>query len=184
MSTFLRLLIAVLMLSVIAPGAHAKSKRPIKLVEGTTAAQQVVAQIASHALRKSGFKSELVSVPDAETVAALVSGGAHAHLTLPNGSDDALSEALDARSVVSLGGLQGNKRDEPVLKVVASSMKSRWPYAQKMLKRLVLPPDTVEMLAAEVDAGASPENVAADWMKSHPKTWKPWIAASKNWMKP
>ena len=179
----LTLATAVLLLT--AAGADAKSKAPIRVVHGTTISQKVVAEIAALALGKSGFKFEFVSIPDADVPEALAVGKVHVHLTMPAGEEGAaLSGPVEAGEIVSLGGLVGNGPDEPVLKIVTGSMKKRWPYAQKMFKRMVIPPETLDALVSEVEAGATAGDVAAAWMKANRKTWQPWVAASKNWMKP
>ena len=63
-------------------------------------------------------------------------------------------------------------------------MKKRWPDAQKMLKRMVIPADDLAAISDQLAAGQDAEAVADGWWKANNKAWKPWIAASKNWMKP
>ena len=186
MRSFRHLVVAWIALALLQFGAaEAKSKKPIRLVEGQTVSQQVVSTIAVRALKKAGFKSELVTMPDAEAPAALTGGSAHVHLSMPNGgAGSSLAEMLAEDRVLLLGGLRGNKPDEPVLKVVSLSLKKRWPYAQKMLKRMVLKPEVILSLAAEVEAGKPVDDAVADWWKANRKIWKPWVAASTNWMKP
>ena len=176
------LLIAFLALAVAAP-ADARSRDPIRFAEGQSAAQKVVIPLAHHALKKAGFKTEVVPVPD-DLVAALADGRVHAHPAVIVADQPALAMAIDVRSVRSLGGLEGNRPDEAVMKIVWPGMKKKWADAQKMLKRMVLPAADVTAMAAEVEAGTTPEDVANAWWKANKKRWSPWIAASKNWMKP
>lgn len=178
---FLALALAALGLVAAATPLEAKSRAPIKLVGGETAEQQIVTAIATRALKKSGFKVELVSPEGA--LSGLTSSGAHVHLTLPVESTG-LAEAIETRTVISLGGLSANKPDEPLMKIVSPSLKKKWPYAQKMFKRMVLKPDVVETLVAQTADGTAVADVVAEWWTANKKTWKPWIAASTNWMKP
>lgn len=165
-------------------GVAAKSKAPIVLGEGPEISQQIVASITARALEKAGFKYEIVRIDDAAVVAALTSNALHAHLSLPEETATGLSAAAETRALTLLGGLKGNQMDEPVLKVVSPGMKRKWPYAQKMMKRMVLAPEIVAGLVREVETGRSVDDVAGTWMTANKKTWTPWIAASKNWMKP
>lgn len=160
----------------------AKSKDPIRLAAGDDLDSQVMATLAAKALRKSGFKVELIELAADQAAEALVSGALHAHPNLVRSSG--LDMAIADKAVRSLGGRVGNKRDEPVLKVVAITMKLKWPDAQKMLKRMVLSDEMLASITAEVTGGASPDEAVAAWWKANKKTWSPWIAASKNWMKP
>ncbi len=63
-------------------------------------------------------------------------------------------------------------------------MKQKWPDAQKMLKRMVLSDAKLAKITALVVGGATPDDAVQAWWKANKKTWSPWIAASKNWMKP
>lgn len=111
-----------------------------------------------------------------------MTGGLHA---LPNLARSAtLDIAIEDKAVRSLGGRVGNKRDERVLKIVATSMKKKWPDAQKMLKRMVLSDAKLAEITNLVDGGLTPDDAVKAWWKTNKKTWSPWIAASKNWMKP
>ena len=181
MSQLARIL-AVLVIACLPFGVQAKSKEPIRLVAGTSVEQQIVTTIAARALRKAGFKYELVEFADPAALTALQEGGAHAHLTMP--STGALPDVLAAGGIVSLGGLGDNDPTAPVLKIVAKGMKKKWPYAQKLLKRMVLTPEELSALVGAVEGGTPMDQVAANWFKDNPKVWKPWIAAAKNWMKP
>lgn len=160
----------------------AKSKDPIRLALGRDTDSQVMSALAAKALRKSGFKVEIVDIDADQAVDALMKGGLHAHPNLARST--VLDAAIAEKTVRSLGGRVGNKSDEPVLKVVATSMKKRWPDAQKMLKRMVLSDAKLAEITAAVDSGASPDDAVTAWWKANKKTWSPWIAASKNWMKP
>ena len=180
MKQLIRILVAALLLMPV--GAGAKSKKPILMVEGVTIEQQLVTAIAARALKKAGFKHQLVGVPDAEALAALLGGDAHVHLSMPV-SDD-LRTAVEGAQLRSLGGLADNDPAVGVLKIVGKGVKKKWPYAQKLLKRMILSPETLSVPVAEVQAGTPVTEAAATWFKANPKIWKPWIAASKNWMKP
>lgn len=160
----------------------AKSKDSIRLAAGNDLDSQVMAALAAKALRKSGFKVELVEIAADQAAEALVGGALHAHPNLLRSAR--LDTAIADKTVRSLGGRVANKRDEPVLKVVAVAMKRKWPDAQKMLKRMVLSDAKLASIAAGVTDGASPDEAVAIWWKTNKKTWSPWIAASKNWMKP
>lgn len=178
-----RLFLASLAAMGAAPTAiAAKSKAPIRLALGQDIDSRVIAALASKALRKSGFKVEVVDIPDDQSIEALISGALHAHPNLARSR--VLEEAIADKAVRSLGGRVGNKADEPVMKVVATSMKKKWPDAQKMLKRMVLSDAKLADITALVKGGASPEDAVTAWWKTNKKTWSPWIAASKNWMKP
>lgn len=174
----------VLAIALLPLGVSAKSKAPIRLAEGPSVSQKVVAAIAARALTLSGFKHEIVPLEDLDAVGALTDGVVHVHPSLPRDAAPDLGEALKAGTLTLLGGLESNDRDGAVLKVVSRRMKSKWPYAQKMLKRMVLSPDVVAGLVEDVEAGQSVDDAAAAWMKANRKIWKPWIAASRNWMKP
>ncbi len=160
----------------------AKSKDPIRLALGRDTESQVMSALAARALRKSGFKVEIVNIADDQAVQALTAGDMHAHPNLAR--FDGLAAAIESKTVRSLGGRIGNKPGEAVLKVVALSMKKKWPDAQKMLKRMVLSDAKLAEIAAVVAGGATPEDAVNAWWKTNKKTWSPWIAASKNWMKP
>ena len=163
-------------------GAEAKSKKPIRLIEGVTIEQQVVTAIAARALRKAGFKYELVAGSDAEALSALLDTGAHVHLSMP--ATEQLGDALGNSRVLSLGGLADNDPSAAVLKIVGKGMKKKWPYAQKLLKRMILSDQDLAVPVAQAKDGTPIKDAAANWFKANPKIWKPWIAASKNWMKP
>jgi len=173
--------IAALFVSSAGTPVDAKSRKPIKLVEGTTIEQQIVAAIAARALKTSGFKVALISPEGAVT--ELADGRAHVHLTLPQEAPG-LAAALATREVISLGGLSANRPDEPMMKIVSPSLKKKWPYAQKMFKRMVLKPVVVAGLSKEARAGTPVADIVSAWWKANKTIWKPWIAASKNWMKP
>lgn len=160
----------------------AKSKDPIRLALGQDIDSRVMAALASKALRKSGFKVVIVDIPDDHSVEALIAGALHAHPNLTRSR--ILEEAIADKAVRSLGGRVGNNADEPVMKIVAMSMKKKWPDAQKMLKRMVLSNARLADITALVKGGASPEDAVKAWWKTNKKTWSPWVAASKNWMKP
>lgn len=162
--------------------AGAKSKKPIRLIEGTTVEQQFVSGIAARALTKAGFKFEMVAITDMQALEALTSGAAHAHFSMTDSGD--LEMSIKNGDVRSLGGLADNGRDSAVLKIVAASMKKKWPDAQKLIKRMVFSPDTLNAPVAEVRAGKPLADVTAAWFTANRKIWNPWIAASKNWMKP
>ena len=180
----MRLILATLLSLSIAGAVSAKSRDPIQITEGVSPAQQVVSMLVVRALKKSGFKYELVDAAKHSALDALANGKLHAHPAAIVGDHPELRERVSAKEVRSLGGLHGNGQDEDILKLVWPGMKKKWPYAQKMLKRLVLRPEQIADLVGAVKDGASPEEAAADWWKANPKVWKPWIAASKNWMKP
>lgn len=164
--------------------ASAKSRDPIRIAMGQDAGQKVVAQIVARALKRSGFKSEFVDLPVTGMVDAIRDGAIHAHPAAFFAKHPALAQSIEDREVRSLGGLANNRKQDEVLKLVWPGMKKKWPNAQKMLKRMiVLDADVAEMSEA-VEAGEAPEAVAKAWWKANPKSWKPWIAASKNWMKP
>ena len=95
-----------------------------------------------------------------------------------------LPGAVEARTVRSLGGITANDPDEEMLKLVWPGMKKRWPDAQKMLKRMVIPADDIAAISDQLAGGEGADAVADAWWKANKKAWKPWIAASKNWMKP
>ena len=162
--------------------SKAKSKDPIRLAIGDDLDAQLMAALAAKALRKSGFKVEMIEIGDGQALDALISGAVHAHVSLPRSG--ALEAAIDDKAVRSLGGRVGNKRDEPVLKLVSVAMKKKWPDAQKLLKRMVLSDARLAELSALVAGGASVDDAVDAWWKANRKTWSPWIAASKNWMKP
>lgn len=177
-----RAFIAVAMAAAAPNALWAKSKDPIRLAAGDDRDGQVMAALAAKALRKSGFKVELVEIATDQAAEALVSGALHAHPNLTRSVT--LEAAIADKAVRSLGGRVGNKRDEPVLKVVAVAMKQKWPDAQKMLKRMVLSDEKLASITTEMTGGASPDEAVTKWWKANKKTWSPWIAASKNWMKP
>ncbi len=160
----------------------AKSKDPIRLAVGAGVESQVMAALAAKALRKSGFKVDLIEISAEQSANALISGALHAHANLARSAE--LDAAISDKTVRSLGGRVGNKRNEPVLKIVSIAMKSKWPDAQKMLKRMVLSDEKLSGITALVSGGASPDEAVATWWKANKKTWSPWVAASKNWMKP
>jgi ABC-type proline/glycine betaine transport system substrate-binding protein len=160
----------------------AKSNDPIRLALGQDANSQVMSALTAKALRKSGFKVEIADIADELAAEALMTGGLHAHPNLTRSA--ALDTAIADKTVRSLGGRVGNKRDEPVLKVVAIAMKQKWPDAQKMMKRMVLSDAKLAEITTLVDGGSTPDDAVKAWWKTNKKTWSPWIVASKNWMKP
>ncbi len=159
-----------------------KSKDPIRLALGRGTDSQVMSALAAKALQKSGFKVEMVDIADDQAVEAFTTGALHVHPNLAR--SDPLDAAIASKIVRSLGGRVGNKTNEPVMKVVTISMKQKWPDAQKMLKRMVLSDAKLAEMTAVVDGGVTPEDAVKAWWKINKKTWSPWIAASKNWMKP
>ena len=44
--------------------------------------------------------------------------------------------------------------------------------------------EIVAALAAKIDAGEAPDAVIKAWWRANHDAWSPWVAASKNWMKP
>ena len=180
----MRILLVLLMVLGAFGTADAKSKKPIHMVQGEDAVQQVVTHIAIRALGKAGFKTEIRAVARPDLIGGLVEGDVHAHPTAFAAAYPGLMGAIQDKTIRSLGGVSTNSPDEDMLKLVWPGMKKRWPDAQKLLKRMVI---TVEDLAAfseQLAAGEGPEDVAGAWWGANKKSWKPWIAASKNWMKP
>ena len=177
------LLILALVLGVFG-AAEANSRKPIRMVEGEGDVQQVVLHLAIRALRKSGFKIETQTVAQADMIGALAEGRVHAHPTVIAAAHPGLVGAIDTKAVRSLGGISSNNPDEAMLKLVWPGMKKRWPDAQKMLKRMVIPTGDLAAFSDQLAAGQGAEAVATDWWKANKKAWKPWVAASKNWMKP
>ena len=165
---------------------EAKSKDPIKVVLGSETSQHVMAQITGRALIKAGFKVEYVELAPDAVVGTLASGTVHVHPDFAvAGAETELETALTDGRVVSLGGRQTNDRDEPTQKIVWTGMKQKWPYAMKQLKRMVFPTDELARLANDADStDRTPEQVADAWMAENRETWKSWLSASKNWMKP
>ena len=180
-----RAILAVLALACSVLAAEAASKNPIRLARGPEVEQQLMAEIAASALRKSGFKVQVVDLDTPDAARAVADATVHVHPALirANGAE-ALDRALADAAAVSLGGIRSNAPDEPVMKVVWSGMKSKWAYAQKMLKRIIVSAADMEAMKQAVADGAAPDAAAQAWWKANAKTWKPWIAASKNWMKP
>lgn len=138
--------------------------------------------LTAKALRKSCFKVEIADIADEQATESLMTGGLHAHPNLARSAT--LDIAIEDKAVRSLGGRVRNKRDERVLKIVATSMKNKWPDAQKMLKRMVLSDAKLAEITNLVNGGLTPDDAVKAWWKTNKKTWSPWIAASKNWMKP
>lgn len=179
-AVFRLIFVATLILQPLSAGA--KSNKPIRLIEGSTVEQQFVSAIAARALTKAGFKFEMVAIDEMEALEALMSGAAHAHFSMRDSGD--LEVSIKNGHVRSLGGLADNGRDSVVLKIVAATMKKRWPDAQKLFTRMVFTPETLSAPVAEVHAGKPLAAVTAAWFTANSKIWNPWIAASKNWMKP
>ena len=75
----MRVILAGLIAVLICGAASANSRDPIRVVEGVTPAQQVVSALVVRALKKSGFKFELVGVPEAGLLEGLATGKVHAH---------------------------------------------------------------------------------------------------------
>ncbi|MEL7153913.1 MAG: glycine betaine ABC transporter substrate-binding protein [Pseudomonadota bacterium] len=180
----MRTVVLALLIALIAGSASAKSRDPIRIATGMKPAQQIVALIASRALKKSGFRFEMVSIRPDLLGEALTNGNVHVLPAAILSERPGLSDRIAADEVRALGGLIGNGRDEDIQKLVWPGMKRKWPNAQKMLKRMVLRPEVIADLVRGLRSGASAEDVAATWWKANKKTWSPWIAASKNWMKP
>ena len=180
----MRVILAGLIAVLICGAASAKSRDPIRVVEGVTPAQQVVSALVVRALKKSGFKFELVGVPEVGLLEGLATGKVHAHPAAIVAEHPGARDRVAAKEVRSLGGLIGNGQDEEILKLVWPGMKKKWPNAQKMLKRMVLPPEQIADLVGAVKDGASAKDVAKDWWKANRRVWSAWVAASKNWMKP
>ena len=180
-----RILGIVLLLIAVAssPDAFAKSKAPIRIAVTDDLQQVVMARITGAALKKAGFKIEFVDVAAGEVIEGLSSGDLHAEPRYLLRKDAAYGTALENGSIRRLGGLSGNRPDDPVQKLVWAGMKKKWPYAQKMLKTIIFPNAELEALAAKAERdGVDP--VVAAWMKDNRKRWKRWVTASTNWMKP
>ena len=180
----MRLILALLLIVSTVPGVSAKSRDPIHIATGIKPAQQVVAEIVSLALKKSGFRSEKVVIPPHGLGTALADGSVHMHPSAILSERPGLGDLIASGKVRTLGGLIGNGRDEDIQKLVWPGMKRKWPNAQKMLKRMVLTPAQIADLLRAMQSGTAAADVAAAWWKENPKVWSPWIAASKNWMKP
>ena len=181
---FRTLIHCLIVLCLIGTGAAmAKSKAPIRIAITGETQQVVMARIAGAALKKAGFKVEYVETASTDLIAALSDAKVHVHPEYPVSGDAAYEAALAEKEIRTLGGRNGNGRDEPVQKLVWGGMKKKWPYARKMLKTMIFPTDELQALAARADAeGVDP--VVADWMKQNRKRWKRWVSASTNWMKP
>ena len=180
----LRVLLMAAVIALAAEGAMAKSRAPIRFADGETAAQKVVIAISMQALKKAGFKSQVVPVDRASLLSALGNGTVHAHPAVIGANHTGLAAAIDAKMVRSLGGLAKNDPDGAILKLIWPGMKSKWPDAQKLLKRMIISEADRRVMADAVAAGQSPDEVALAWWTANRRIWKPWIAASKNWMKP
>ena len=166
--------------------ASAASRAPIKVILGAETGQKIMAHIAGRALKKAGFKVALIPTERSGALPALESGRADVDPAfVVADAQPSFAVAIDSRSIVSLGGRIANGKDEAVLKIVTPRVKTKWPRAQKLLKRMVLPDKVLADLIAQVErTGASPDHVAGAWWKVSKKTWSPWLAAAKNWMKP
>ena len=180
----MRKLFLALLITLITSGASAKSRDPIRIATGMKPAQQIVALIASRALKKSGFRFEMVSIRPDLLGEALREGKIHVHPAAILSERPGLSDRIEAGDVRALGGLIGNGKDEDIQKLVWPGMKRKWPNAQKLLKRMILPPEEIADLVRGLRGGASAMELSDEWWKANRKTWSPWIAASKNWMKP
>ena len=180
----MRILVVLAMILGLFGSAEANSRKPIRMAEGESAVQQVVLHLAIRALKKSGLKTETHTVEAPDLIGALAEGRVNAHPTAVAAELPGLPGAIEAKTVRSLGGITANSPDEEMLKLVWPGMKKRWPDAQKMLKRMVIPADDLAAISDQLAAGQDAEAVADGWWKANKKAWKPWIAASKNWMKP
>ncbi|MGI9425135.1 MAG: hypothetical protein ACR2PA_18205 [Hyphomicrobiaceae bacterium] len=161
------------------------SNEPIRIVLASKTSQNVIAHIVGQALIEAGFRFELVKV--AKMKITLISSGA-AHFDplfdVPK-AREALDRAIHEEKVYSLGGLQANGPDEPQLKVIWVGVRNKWPNAEKLFKRMIMPIDELNAIARSIDAGDVPLEKAVDtWMAENSSTWKSWISASRNWMKP
>ena len=173
-----------LLIALFAGSASANSRDPIRIATGMKPAQQVVAGIVSQALGKAGFRYEFVVIRPDLIGDALKDGKAHVHPAAILSERPGLAERIAAGDVRTLGGLIGNGKDEDIQKLVWPGMKRKWPNAQKLLKRMVLSPEQIADLVRALRGGASAMELSDEWWKANRETWSPWIAASKNWMKP
>lgn len=182
MQRFLRVAL-VLVVALLSGPALAKSKVPIKIAVTEEMQQEVMARITGAALQKAGFKVEFVETGRAEVIESLSTAKVHLQPRYLLRKDAAYGIALEERTINKLGGLAGNRRDDPVQKLVWGGMKRKWPDARKMLKTMIFPAEELEALAARAETeGVDP--VVDQWMKDHRKRWKRWVTASTNWMKP
>ncbi len=168
----------------------AKSRDPIRVGLNNQTSQQVLAHIARRALVKAGFKVEFIQMgvgPNSTArVEMIASGLAHFQpvFAVADAEDD-LAKALADKRIFSLGGLRSNGKDEPTLKIVWAGMRKKWPFAEKMLKTMIFPSEELDRMAQAVDTGNSTmDQVVDDWIKNNQPTWKRWVSASRNWMKP
>ena len=180
----LRMFLAVCLLAFSLTTADAKSRDPIRFAEGQTIEQQIVNAIARRALAKAGFKSDVFPLERESLLQGLIDGTVHAHPAVLVAHHPSLGTAIEEKAVRSLGGLARNAADEDILKLVRPGMKRKWPDAQKLLKRMILSPAQLMAVKDKIDAGSTVEEAVQIWWRSNARVWKPWIAASKNWMKP
>ena len=182
--------VLVCIVVLLAPGndALAKSRAPIKVVMNDQTGQRIMAQIAGRALVIAGYKVEFVEL-DADAagqIEMMASGAVHFQpIFMVADAEQDLARARADKRIVSLGGLGGNRADDPALKIIWAGMKKKWPGAEKMLKTMIFPWQELDRMAQVVDAGNSTmDDVVSDWMNNNKPTWKRWITASKNWMTP
>jgi ABC-type proline/glycine betaine transport system substrate-binding protein len=162
-----------------------KSRDAIRIALSPNTAQNIIAHIVGRTLAEAGFEHEFVKI-DQQKIAVISSGEAHfdPFFKVPK-LREPLDRAILEERVYSLGGLQSNARDEPALKIIWVGVRNKWPDAEKMFKRMVMPVEKVDIMARSIDAGdATLETVVDTWMAENKNTWKGWISASKNWMKP
>ena len=162
-----------------------KSRDPIRIALSPDTTQNIIAHIVGRALTNAGFEHEFVKI-DQQTIATISSGEAHfdPYFEVPKVREP-LDRAILEQRVYSLGGLRSNDPDEPALKIIWVGVRNKWPNAEKMFKRMIMPVEEVNVMASSVDAGdAKLETVVDAWMAENKSSWKSWISASTNWMKP
>ncbi len=165
--------------------AQGKSKDPIRVGLGEQTRQKVAAHVFARTLKRAGFRYEFVEFGGSQ-IEMIASGAAHVSPAFFVAKErEALEQAIAGKKIISLGGLRGNGAGEPEMKIIWAGMRQKWPYAERMLKTMIMPPNDIEGLTKTIDAGDMTIDQAVDgWMKDNPGKWKRWLSASTNWMKP
>lgn len=170
--------------------ALAESREPIRVGVGPATSQQILAHVTAQALMKAGYKVDFIELEpgtdDAAQVDMIASGSVHVHPSLAAADAEAeLNDALAANRVISLGNLIKSDADASTLKVASAITNRSWPGAVKVLRTMAFPPEDLDRMAQNVEAGRSTvDRVVDEWMKGNPSSWKRWITASRNWMTP
>lgn len=175
--------LAICWLALLSHDATADSRKPVRIAVTEDLGQQLTAHLAAAALKRAGYKVDLVAVAPEKLVAAIVAGEVHVQPEWPV-SDAMLVDALASDALLDMGRRNSEDDRPEIRKIVWRGMKKPWPGAVKLFGNMTYPTAEQDEMVAAIQGGATLESVVEQWMGENRDRWQKWKSVTGNWMKP